>query len=410
MPSLEQPSAEKRRQILGHLPRKQLQHLADLYNLEVDDRRKRSLYIEALIAADIDFYILLGILGPEDLKQLTKALRVRPAGEDKQQLIDAVLASEAPAGSAGVQPAADQLTLPEDAAARTKAKKKLRKAKRSVAAPERSNHAELLRQLWEAAVHLRGSIEPADYKRYVLPIIFLRFLSVRFEQRRIELADEVREPASPYYAESEEEAAFVLEDDDSYRSANVFPVPAAARWEEIRKHAQADDVKIRMDRALEALEEAYPLKLKGLLPRVFAGSNLSRENVTGLINLFSRDVFSADHGGADMLGQVYEYFIGEFADSEGKRGGEYFTPVSIVRTYRLCSTGTSRNGWNHKRGRSGPNRLGAVQRDFSRCRRSSRAGICRGSRSIERSAPRQCPLTPFQDWRCRRLHAGGSAA
>ncbi len=92
----------------------------------------------------------------------------------------------------------------------------------------RPQHAELLRQLWEAAVHLRGSIEPADYKRYVLPIIFLRFLSVRFEQRRSRLAAEVREPASPYFAETEEEAAFVLEDEDSYRSANVFPVPAAA--------------------------------------------------------------------------------------------------------------------------------------------------------------------------------------
>ncbi len=196
----------------------------------------------------------------------------------------------------------------------------------------RPQHAELLRQLWEAAVNLRGSIEPADYKRYVLPIIFLRFLAVRYEQRRTELVSEVRQPQSPYYSESPEEAEFVIEDDDSYRSANVFPVPAAARWEELRKHAQADDIKLRLDRALEALEEAYPLKLKGLLPRVFAGSNLSRENVTGLINLFSRDVFSADHGGADVLGTVYEYFIGEFADSEGKRGGEYFTPVSIVRT------------------------------------------------------------------------------
>jgi type I restriction enzyme M protein len=104
------------------------------------------------------------------------------------------------------------------------------------------------------------------------------------------------------------------------------------RWAEIVKHAQDDDIKLRLDDALEALEKAYPDKLRGLLPRTYAGANLARENVTGLINLFSRDVFRDDHGGVDLIGLVYEYFIGEFASSEGKRGGEYFTPASIVRT------------------------------------------------------------------------------
>ena len=68
-----------------------------------------------------------------------------------------------------------------------------------------------------------------------------------------------------------------------------------------------------------------------MLPRIYAGSNLARENVTGLIDLFSEDIFKQDHGGEDLVGRVYEYFIGEFASSEGKRGGEYFTPASIVR-------------------------------------------------------------------------------
>src|SRR3972149_2843721 len=98
------------------------------------------------------------------------------------------------------------------------------------------------------------------------------------------------------------------------------------------KNAQADNIKIILDDALDALETMYPEKLRGLLPRIYAGSNLDRESVTGLINLFSKDIFKQDHGGLDMLGRVYEYFIGEFASSEGKRGGEYFTPVSIVRT------------------------------------------------------------------------------
>lgn len=197
---------------------------------------------------------------------------------------------------------------------------------------QNNNHAELIKELWEAAVNLRGSIEPADYKRYVLPIIFLRFLSLRFEKRREELTYLVKEPQSEYYTTDKKMAEAVLEDPDEYRSAGAFIVPEKARWDYLRKKARADDIKVIIDDALEALEQAYPEKLRGLLPRIFAGSNLARENVSGLINLFSKDIFKADHGGADLIGKVYEYFIGEFADSEGKRGGEYFTPVSIVRT------------------------------------------------------------------------------
>jgi type I restriction enzyme M protein len=102
--------------------------------------------------------------------------------------------------------------------------------------------------------------------------------------------------------------------------------------ENIVKHAQDDDIKVQLDNILELMEKTYPERLRGLLPRIYAGSNLDRENVTGLINLFSKDVFRQDHGGEDLVGRVYEYFIGEFASSEGKRGGEYFTPLSIVKT------------------------------------------------------------------------------
>lgn len=190
----------------------------------------------------------------------------------------------------------------------------------------------LLKELWEAAVTLRGSIEPADYKRYVLPIIFLRFLSMRYEKRREELEELLADPQSDYYTEDAEEVQRTLEDADEYRSANVFIVPEKARWDYLRSKAQADDIKIILDDALQLLEDTYPEKLNGLLPRIYAGSNMSREGVTGLINLFSKDIFKQDHGGEDVIGRVYEYFIGEFASSEGKRGGEYFTPSSIVRT------------------------------------------------------------------------------
>lgn len=190
----------------------------------------------------------------------------------------------------------------------------------------------LIKELWEAAVTLRGSIEPADYKRYVLPIIFLRFLSMRYEKRREELEKLIADPESDYFTEDPEATQSTLEDPDEYRSANVFIVPEKARWDYLRSKAQADDIKIIIDDALQLLEDTYPEKLKGLLPRIYAGSNMSRDGVAGLINLFSKDIFKQEHGGEDVIGRVYEYFIGEFASSEGKRGGEYFTPASIVRT------------------------------------------------------------------------------
>jgi type I restriction enzyme M protein len=189
-----------------------------------------------------------------------------------------------------------------------------------------NNITDVIKELWQAAVNLRGSIEPADYKRYVLPIIFLRFLSLRYEKRRAELHRMVAEPKNDYY-----QLEFVVDDPDEYRQVGAFILPEAARWENLRKYAQADDIKVRLDDVLELLENTYPDKLKGLLPRIYAGSNLDREHLTSLINLFSKDIFEKDYAGEDLIGRVYEYFIGEFASSEGKRGGEYFTPSSIVR-------------------------------------------------------------------------------
>ncbi|MGD9588731.1 MAG: N-6 DNA methylase [Pyrinomonadaceae bacterium] len=196
----------------------------------------------------------------------------------------------------------------------------------------RNGAKDVLKELWEAATTLRGTIEPADYKRYVLPIIFLRFLSLRYERRREELENLIADENSDYFTDDTAVAESILNDPDEYRSASVFIVPKAAQWSTLLEQANDDDIKLKVDDALELLEKTYPEKLKGLLPRIFVGSNLSRESTTGLINLFSKDIFKQDHGGEDMLGKVYEYFIGEFASSEGKRGGEYFTPLSIVRT------------------------------------------------------------------------------
>ena len=107
--------------------------------------------------------------------------------------------------------------------------------------------AALTAELWQAAVNLRGSIEPADYKRYVLPIIFLRFLSLRYERRRAELERLIADPASEYHTTDQRVAADILADADEYRRAGAFIVPESARWSQIRNQAQADDIKVRLD-------------------------------------------------------------------------------------------------------------------------------------------------------------------
>ncbi|MBI3917437.1 MAG: N-6 DNA methylase [Betaproteobacteria bacterium] len=151
---------------------------------------------------------------------------------------------------------------------------------------------------------------------------------MRYEQRHAELATLVAEPKGEYYRDKK-----ALDDPDEYALVGALIVPPEVRWDHISGAiARRDDVKARMDEVLRLLEDRYPEKLRGLLPPIYAGSNLDPENLRGLINLFSKDIFRPDHGGEDVIGRVYEYFIGEFASSEGKRGGEYFTPASIVKT------------------------------------------------------------------------------
>jgi type I restriction enzyme M protein len=148
--------------------------------------------------------------------------------------------------------------------------RKSRNAKRKNAAPSASGNGvqTLIKELWQAAVNLRGSIEPADYKRYVLPIIFLRFLSLRYERRRADLEKLIADPNSDYHGDKK-----ALNDPDEYRSVGAFLVPEAARWESIVGQARADDIKVRLDNILELLEKQYRSKLEGLLPRIYAGTS-----------------------------------------------------------------------------------------------------------------------------------------
>lgn len=211
--------------------------------------------------------------------------------------------------------------------------RKSNRPKQAQTAPGNGARADIniTNELWEAAVRMRGNIAPGDYKHYVLPLLFLRHLSLRYERRHEDLERLIRDEQSEYFTTDSATAQEILNDTDEYKKEGVFIVPERARWSYLIEHAQDDDIKLKLDDAMESLEKRYP-ELRGVLPKIYAGSNLDRDAVAGLINLFSRDVFASDVDGSnDVLGRVYEYFITNFASTEGTRGGEFFTPRSVVK-------------------------------------------------------------------------------
>mgnify|MGYP001258076437 CR=1 FL=1 len=190
---------------------------------------------------------------------------------------------------------------------------------------------EFTNDLFDAANKMRGSVAPSEYKHYVLPLIFLRYLSNKYEQRRAAIRDMINDPNSDWYTPDKEMQEEMLSDVDLYKAENVFVLPEKARWPYIMKNAKQPNIKEILDNAMAAIEEANP-ELEGILPRIYQESNLPPENVSGLIEIFSRDVFSSNRSDSvDILGRTYEYFIGSFAAAEGNRGGEFFTPSSIVK-------------------------------------------------------------------------------
>jgi type I restriction enzyme M protein len=186
------------------------------------------------------------------------------------------------------------------------------------------------KDLFDAATKMRGSVAPADYKHYVLPLIFLRYLSNRYELRRKQIEELVNNPNSEWYSPDKETQEVLMDDPDMYLAENVYIVPEEARWSYILKNAKQPNIKEILDNAMKRLEEENP-DLEGMLPRIYQGSNLPPENVAGLVEIFSRDVFSIkEERSVDVLGRVYEYFISEFASTEGVRSPQHPTPYSVV--------------------------------------------------------------------------------
>lgn len=189
------------------------------------------------------------------------------------------------------------------------------------------------KELWAAADKLRGNIDVSEYKNIVLGLLFLKYISDAFYKRREELDALTRDPKNEdFYVKDDKARAQILETKDFYKSAGVFYVPEKSRWEYLQTKTIQSDIGQVLDKAMEHIENDNRAELEGVLPKIYTRTTLDHSVIGELVNIFSR--ISFDHNfdrEKDILGRIYEYFLGQFASSEGKRGGEFFTPRSIVK-------------------------------------------------------------------------------
>ena len=184
-------------------------------------------------------------------------------------------------------------------------------------------------KLWKAADKLRKKVEVHEYKYVVLGLIFLRYLSFAFEERKKELEKSFEEKQKAI--KSKEFKKQIMEDSDYYLSNGILYVPEKARWVYIVKNATKPNIGEILDKSVEILENEYPRQLKDVIPKIYTSINLDALDLAYLIDIFSSIDFGDDHKGKDIFGRIYEYFLGKFAEAEGKKGGEFYTPRSLTQ-------------------------------------------------------------------------------
>lgn len=192
----------------------------------------------------------------------------------------------------------------------------------------------LEQRLWETADALRGNQEPSEYKHVVLGLVFLKYISDRFEARRKDVETALSDPNSSDYIPNEARRLQFVEDRDEYTSHNVFWVPAEARWESVQAQAKLPEIGQVIDTAMDLIEKENPV-IRGVLPRNYGREGLDKGRLGQLVDLIGSIGFTEtdDHGSDDVLGRVYEYFLGQFAGKEtGKDAGAFYTPRSVVKT------------------------------------------------------------------------------
>ena len=173
--------------------------------------------------------------------------------------------------------------------------------------------------------------EAAEYKHVVLGLVFLKYVSDAFTTRRLELEASLTDPNSDDFIPSQNRRDRILDSRDEYTSNNVFWIPEHARWEHILENAKQPRIGQFIDEAMDLIEHENP-SLKGVLPKNYGRADLDKRLLGGLVDLIGTIGFTnVDYGSDDVLGKVYEYFLGKFAGQEGRGAGEFYTPRSVVR-------------------------------------------------------------------------------
>ena len=279
----------------------------DHYELEVTDRRVREQLIEALVECEtVSIEDVLADYKQDYLKALCRALGLDDSGRRNADLIARLIES-------GEEPRTNDAR--ESDSRRERGRSPTGRGNATARTNDNGATTGCEAELWAMADKLRGNMEPSDYKHVALGLIFLKYISDAFEAKQADLLTEELADA---------------EDPEEYLAENVFWVPKEARWSHLQAKAKQPTIGKDIDDAMLAIEASNEV-LQGVLPKDYALPALNKIMLGELIDLVS-GIGTADEGNRsrDILGRVYEYFLGGFAGAEGKRGGEFYTPRSVV--------------------------------------------------------------------------------
>jgi len=364
-----------KRHILNVLTRARLLELTTTFEIYGLSGKNRADILDAIAKKrSIQPNDILPLLKREELKEICIANGLDDSGRQKEVLIQRLLNNQQKPAQPNLKAAQKQPTKAETQSAKKTAPKptqqkpiQQRSVQQEATQPKAQAMAvssneeqqflnDLDKKLWTAADKLRSNLDAAVYKHAVLGLIFLKYVSDAFEERRQQLQADFRNPEHDYYLGFEEgedadedPIQEELEQRDYYTEKNVFWVPALARWSTLQHNAKlapGTEIEIKngkkttykftsigklIDDALDAVEKENEKKLKGVLNKTYTQLQIEPAKLGELIDLIATVPFHHKSLHAkDILGHVYEYFLGQFALAEGKKGGQYFTPKAIV--------------------------------------------------------------------------------
>ena len=307
-----------KRDVLALLSRDELLRVVELFDLSPPDRRAKDGIVETIASSKKATLASFLTTYPRDrLKELCRALGLDDGGREKALLVERLAGTSSSARSHEPREAAEEAA--PSASTPTPSTPPTSSVSRSKGASKSSGgDIPFEKQLFLAADKLRNNMDAAEYKHVVLGLVFLKYISDAFEELHDRLSSQAGDGADP-------------EDRDEYRAERVFWVPKEARWKAIQASAKQATIGQTIDAAMEAIERDNP-SLKGVLSKNYGRPQLDKQRLGELIDLIGTiGLGSKENRSKDILGRVYEYFLGEFASAEGKQGGQFYTPGSVVR-------------------------------------------------------------------------------